>query len=68
VQDTTRKQWQLLCEQAAIEKDPEKLIRLAEEINRLLQDQDGGVMADYGENISPAAQPETPIAGSVRSD
>jgi len=29
-----------LCEQAAIEKDPEKLIRLVKEINRLLEEKE----------------------------
>jgi hypothetical protein len=29
--------WMQLCEQAAVEQDPEKLMKLVEEINRLLE-------------------------------
>ena len=29
--------WKKLCEQAAVEQDPEKLLQLTEEINRLLE-------------------------------
>ena len=29
--------WRHFCEQAAVEQDPEKLIELANEINRLLE-------------------------------
>lgn len=36
----TRKRWMEFCEQAAIEQDPDKLIALVEEINRLLQEQE----------------------------
>ena len=32
----TRERWQELCEQAANEKDPTKMLELVEEINRLL--------------------------------
>ena len=31
-----KERWLKLCEQAAIEQDPKKLIELVEEINRLL--------------------------------
>jgi hypothetical protein len=33
----TRKRWMEFCQLAAVEQDPKKLILLAEEINRLLQ-------------------------------
>ena len=32
-------EWKDLCARAAVEQDPEKLAELAEEINRLLQEQ-----------------------------
>ena len=32
--------WQQLCQQAAVEQDPEKLLALAEEINRLLNEKE----------------------------
>ena len=33
----TAERWWALCEQAATERDPEKLLELATEINRLLE-------------------------------
>jgi hypothetical protein len=36
MQGKTREHWQELCEQAAIEQDPTKMLELVEEINRLL--------------------------------
>jgi hypothetical protein len=30
-----KEEWMRLCEQAAVEKDPERLLQLVEEINRL---------------------------------
>ena len=37
----TKERWQEVCEQAAIEKDPEKLLKLVAEINRLLHEKLG---------------------------
>ena len=36
MQGKTRERWQELCEQAATEQDPTKMLELVEEINRLL--------------------------------
>jgi hypothetical protein len=36
VQDAPKERWQNLCEQAANEQDPQKLLELVREINRLL--------------------------------
>ena len=36
MQGEIRERWQILCEQAAIEQDPERLLELTAEINRLL--------------------------------
>ena len=33
-----KERWQEVCEQAAIENNPEKLLKLVAEINRLLHD------------------------------
>ena len=33
----TKERWRELCKQAAKEKDPDKLIRLCDEINSILQ-------------------------------
>lgn len=40
MQGETREKWQQLCEQAAVEKDPEELLKLTAEINRLLTEKD----------------------------
>jgi hypothetical protein len=37
MQGETRERWQRLCEQAANEKNPERLMALIEEINQLLE-------------------------------
>ena len=37
MQDKTRERWQELCEQAANEQDPTKVLEIVEEINRLLE-------------------------------
>lgn len=36
MQGETKERWQELCEQAAVEQDPKKLLALTGEINRLL--------------------------------
>lgn len=33
----TKERWRDLCKQAAIEKDPDKLVKLCDEINAILQ-------------------------------
>ena len=35
-----RERWMRLCEQAAIEQDPEKLMQLVIEINRILEEKE----------------------------
>ena len=40
MQGKTRERWMELCEQAAVEQDDEKLMRLIDEINRLLEEKD----------------------------
>jgi hypothetical protein len=37
----TKERWQEVCEQAAVEKDPEKLLKLVAEINQLLHEKLG---------------------------
>ena len=37
MQGETGERWRKLCEQAAIEQDPQKLLQLIEEIDRLLE-------------------------------
>ena len=38
MQGATKERWQILCEQAAVEQDPERLLELTREINRLLEE------------------------------
>ena len=40
MQGETRERWQKLCEQAAIEQDPEQLLILIQEINQLLEEKE----------------------------
>lgn len=37
MQGEVKQRWQLLCEEAANEKDPDRLLALVREINRLLE-------------------------------
>jgi hypothetical protein len=36
----TKEVWKQFCEQAAVEQDPDKLIRLVAEINRMLEEKE----------------------------
>jgi hypothetical protein len=36
VQDANKERWKILCEQAAVEQDPRRLLELARQINDLL--------------------------------
>jgi hypothetical protein len=38
MQGEKAEQWRVLCEMAAVEKDPQKLLELSQEINRLLEE------------------------------
>lgn len=38
MQGPVKERWQILCEQAANEQDPQKLLELVREINQLLDD------------------------------
>ena len=40
MQGANRERWHELCEQAAIEQDPDRLLKLMEEINRLLAEKE----------------------------
>jgi len=43
MQDETKQRWEQLCEQAAVEQDPEKFFELIREINRLLEERRTGL-------------------------
>ena len=38
--EQTAQTWRMLCERAVVEKDPDKLIRLIEELNRILAEKE----------------------------
>jgi hypothetical protein len=40
MQSKTGELWRTLCEQAVVEEDPEKLLELMQEINRLLEEKE----------------------------
>ena len=42
--------WRTLCEQAAKEQDPEKLLELVQEINRMLEEKEQRLKASLSEN------------------
>ena len=44
MQGQTKERWRKLCEQAAIEQDPDKLMELVREINDLLQQKEQRLM------------------------
>jgi hypothetical protein len=44
----TAELWRKLCEQAAVEQDPEKLLELASEINRLLDEKEARLKGEPG--------------------
>lgn len=43
MQGETKQRWEQLCEQAAVEQDPEKFFELIKEINRLLEERRTGL-------------------------
>lgn len=40
MQGPTRERWHQLCEQAAVEQDPDRLMQLIQEINQLLREKE----------------------------
>ena len=45
-----QERWKELCAQAAVEKDPVKLIELVDEINRLLDEKEARARANRAKN------------------
>lgn len=55
MQDSQKERWQILCEQAAVEQDPQKLLSLTREINELLKQREkrvSGTRTQPGEQAS----------------
>ena len=47
MQGTAKKEWTQLCEQAAVEQDPEKMMLLVSEINRMLDEKEERLKGQY---------------------
>ena len=54
MQGETKERWMELCEQAANEQDSQKLLKLAEEINRMLQAKEDRLHAEVAESKNSA--------------
>jgi hypothetical protein len=46
MQGENKERWKVLCEQAATEQDPVKLLKLITEINQLLMTKEGRLLKD----------------------
>ncbi|HZP61875.1 MAG TPA: hypothetical protein VFB28_00560 [Terriglobales bacterium] len=55
MKEETRERWRQLCEQAAVEEDPERLLTLITEINRLLQEKEGRLRRQHAPAKSGAS-------------
>ena len=49
MQGENAERWRKLCEQAALEQDPQKLLKLIGEINRLLSEKENRLMRQQGD-------------------
>ncbi len=54
VQGENAERWRLLCERAATEQDPARLMELVREINRLLEEKEGRLHEQRAEKSSAA--------------
>jgi hypothetical protein len=54
MQGEIKERWQKLCEQAAIEQDPERLMLLINEINQLLEEKDRRLRRQRAQSNSAA--------------
>lgn len=52
MQGEIKERWYTLCEQAAIEQDPERLMALIREINQLLEDKEKRLQQRKAEGTS----------------
>ena len=50
MQGEKAEQWRALCERAAVEQDPQKLVRMIEQINRLLGEKEQRLLQSRGNN------------------
>jgi len=50
MQGKLKEEWAQLCEQAAIEQDPQKLMLLVSEINRMLDEKEKRLKSQYSQS------------------
>jgi hypothetical protein len=53
--EENRERWRHLCELAAVEQDHNRLMELISEINRLLQEKEGGRFEERGTSLDRSA-------------
>jgi hypothetical protein len=58
--DKTKERWLQLCEQAAVEQNPERLLKLVNEIVRMLDEKN--------ERMQPASPPDTSRTTALPTD
>jgi hypothetical protein len=51
--------WMELCQQASVEQDPEKLMELIQEINRLLDEKEERLRLERSKKTYPALREKT---------
>ena len=55
----TRELWEYYCEQAAIEQDPDTLMQLVQEINRMLEEKEKRLRGGHDQGSSGNPYPRT---------
>jgi hypothetical protein len=63
MQGANKERWKVLCEQAAVEKDPVKLHELIREINDLLEQKQNRLNP---QSPVPSSDSQTPSCGNTR--
>ena len=64
MQGANKELWKQLCEQAANEKDPSKMLELTKEIGRLLAQKQKRLDIEAAEESNPAAKAANPGSGA----
>jgi hypothetical protein len=59
----TKERWLQLCEQAAVEQDPDRLLKLVNEISRILDEKNQRVQQQYSSTENVATHVNTSSVG-----
>ena len=69
MQGETGEHWRKLCEEAAVEHDPERLLLLAQEITRLLDEKEQRLKnTHHGGSTKRCSSPGIPLSDRLPSD